>query len=148
MDIKRGSGKIPSEYIVHPFGRGDLTTDGVQYGSANATAGDTDGFVVVETATINCPTGSAEIDEVEFGLASGCYGSNTTGSINVKWQAQNSGATGWDDLNTAVSSTSSTDAATPELDVVTGIIDATGGDQFTGKNPYLVRLVVQSASTG
>ena len=142
-----GRGAIPKvgEVVLHPFGRGNLSTDGVQY-SAASTGADTDGYVTVETATIRLPDGVV-LTEVELGLTSAIHGTNTTGNGGIVWSIGNT-STGWDTLNTEVTSTSSTDSATPEEDTVSGRIVPTGGTNFTGANPFSVKCAVQSNSTG
>ncbi len=146
MEIGRGSRPKVDEVILHPFGRGNLSTDGVQYSAANSTSADTDGYVTIETGTITLPDGVV-LTEVELGLTSVVYGTNTTGNIGIVWGIGNT-STGYDALHTEVTSTSSTDSTTPEEDTVSGRIVPTGGTNFTGANPFYVRCTIQSNSTG
>ena len=64
MVMGRGARPRVGEVVLHPFGRGTLSTNGVQY-SASSTNADTDGYVVVETATITLPDGVV-LTEVEL----------------------------------------------------------------------------------
>jgi len=98
-------------YTVYPLGRGNLTTDGNQYGdvtSASATAT----TQTVATATIAPPGVDEDIDEVEFSLTAG-FRSTTTTATTVKffWEAKDSTATSWTALCTAcaITATASTD---------------------------------------
>ncbi len=81
-------------YLVHSFGQGNLTTDGLQVSSAAAgvTAGT---FAAVETVTVEpLPVqgsiSSAPILEVEFNLAGYIQKNNTSpqGLAIYKWQAK------------------------------------------------------------
>jgi len=141
-----GVGIIEDE-VFYPFAKGNLTTDGIQYSAANTTGADTDGYVAVEVGTIRLPDG-VTLSALELGLTSAVYGSNTTGNIGVLWDISDAGV-GFDALHTEVTSTSSTDIATPEEDTVSGIFNTTGGTNFTGAvNPFYVRCTVQSNTAG
>ncbi len=104
-----GLAKEICEYIVHEFGRGNLTTDGVQVSSTVVTATATD-WTAAETITVD-PTTSisgygypAPILEVEFNLVGYVANANTSpqGGLKYKWQAKDYGlsSTCWVDLCT------------------------------------------------
>jgi hypothetical protein len=82
------------EHIEHPFAKGNLTTDGIQW-SAEKTAA-TDDYEAVEEVTISPPKLGAII-EFEFGLTCAVKSSGATESVLFKWQARNKGGT-WVDL--------------------------------------------------
>ncbi len=79
-------------YTEHPFGRGNLTSNGVQYCTAIvATTGTTN--YDVESVTIN-PGCSGDVLEYEFGLTAAFKSTtNTLATIGYQWQARNNGGT-------------------------------------------------------
>jgi len=82
------------EHIEHPFAKGNLTSDGVQWSAEKTTT--TDGYETVEEVTVNPPAMGAVI-EFEFGLTCAVKSSGTNESVLFKWQARNKGGT-WVDL--------------------------------------------------
>ncbi len=86
------------EHIEHPFAKGNLTSDGVQWSAEKATS--TDDYETVEEVTVNPPALGA-LMEFEFGLACMVKSSGATESVLFKWQARNKGGT-WVDLHGAV----------------------------------------------
>ncbi len=86
------------EHIEHPFAKGDLTSDGVQWSAEKTTS--TDNYETVEQVTINPPALGAII-EFEFGLTCAVKSSSTAESVLFKWQARNKGGT-WVDLHPEV----------------------------------------------
>ena len=86
------------EHIEHPFAKGDLTSDGVQWSAEKTTS--TDNYETVEQVAVNPPALGAVI-ELEFGLTCAVKSSSTLESVLFKWQARNKGVT-WVDLHTEV----------------------------------------------
>ena len=80
----------------HPFAKGNLTTNGVQYSTAVASI-DNDAYDAIETVTIQQPP-SMTLEEIEFGLTGRLDVSGTpTDNALWKWQASDVGTT-WVDL--------------------------------------------------
>jgi hypothetical protein len=88
------------EYTEHPFGRGDLTSDGLQWSAeVDTTTPDVD--VEVECVTIH-PPALGELLEVEMGLTAAFRAvSSGTADLTYKWQARNKGGS-WVDLHSPV----------------------------------------------
>jgi len=91
----QSSNAEPVVHIERPFAKGDLTSDGVQWGDEKTTS--TDDYETVESVTIEPPAGGTII-EVEFGLACAVKSSSTSEGVLFKWQARNKGGT-WVDLH-------------------------------------------------
>ena len=124
------------EHTEHPFAKGDLTSDGIQWSAENdTTTADVD--VEVESATIKPPTLGAML-EVEFGLTAAFRAvSSATADLIYKWQARNKGGT-WVDLHGAVTKTN----------IGTTYVEETRSGCFkTVANfdsiPFEVRLIIQ-----
>ena len=83
------------EHIEHPFAKGDLTQDGVQWSAEKTTSADD--YETVEEVTVSPPALGAVI-EFEFGLTCAVKSSDETESVLFKWQARNRGGT-WVDLH-------------------------------------------------
>jgi len=127
------------EHIEHPFARGNLTSDGVQWSAEKTTA--TDDYETVEEVSVNPPTLGAII-EFEFGLTCAVKSSGATESVKFKWQARNKGGT-WVDLH----------------DEVTYPADASAYKEYTYSGrfqpvtnfnavPFDVRLAIKSGAAG
>ncbi|MBI2836138.1 MAG: hypothetical protein HYX85_00390 [Chloroflexi bacterium] len=86
------------EYVEHPFSRGNLTSDGVQWSAEKTTS--TDAYETVEEATFK-PPALGGVTEFEFGLTCAVKSSGTLESVLFKWQARNKGGT-WVDLHSEV----------------------------------------------
>ena len=86
------------EHIEHPFAKGNLTTDGIQWSAEKTTA--SDAYEAVEEVTVNPPSLGAVI-EFEFGLTCAVKSSGAAESVLFKWQARNKGGT-WVDLHAEV----------------------------------------------
>jgi hypothetical protein len=86
------------EHIEHPFAKGNLTSDGVQWSAEKTTT--TDDYETVEEVTVSPPALGAVI-EFEFGLTCAVKSSGTLESVLFKWQARNKGGT-WVDLHSEV----------------------------------------------
>lgn len=96
-------GLVVVDHTEHPFAKGNLTSDGVQWSAEkDTTTADVD--VEVESVTIKPPALGAMI-EVEFGLTAAFRAvSSATADLTYKWQARNKGGT-WVDLHSAVTKT-------------------------------------------
>ena len=87
------------EYAEHPFGKGALTRNGVQY-SAEALAATATTDQPVESVTID-PLAVGSAIEYEFGLTAAFKAtSSTTCTIGYQWKARNKGGT-WVNLHAA-----------------------------------------------
>ena len=86
------------EHIEHPFARGNLTSDGVQWSAEHTTS--TDDYEEVESMVISPPP-LGDVLEYEFGLTCAVKSSGATESVLFKWQARNKGGT-WVDLHEEV----------------------------------------------
>ena len=124
------------EHVEHPFGRGDLTADGIQWSTeTDTTTADTD--VAIDTATVR-PPALGDLIEVEFGLTAAFRAvSSGTADVTYKWQARNKGGT-WVDLHSAVT----------KADIGTTYVEESRSGRFlaeAGFNqlPFDIRLVVQ-----
>ena len=124
------------EHTEHPFAKGNLTSDGVQWSSEKDTAA-AGVDVEVESVTIK-PPALGELIEVEFGLTAAFRAvSSSTADLTYKWQARNKGGT-WVDLHSPVT----------KADIGTSYIEETRSGRFkTVANfdslPFEVRLVIQ-----
>jgi len=124
------------EHTERPFGKGDLTSDGLQWCSEiDTTTADTD--VEVESVTIN-PPALGRVISVEFGLTAAVKAvSSATADLIYKWQARNKDGT-WVDLHTAVTKT----------DIGTAYVEETRSGRFKPVTnfdslPFEVRLIIQ-----
>ena len=102
------------EHIEHPFARGSLTADGVQWSDEHTTS--TDDYEEVESITIT-PPALGVVLEFEFGLTCAVKSSGASESVLFKWQARNEGGT-WVDLNDEV--TYSADASSYKVYTYSG----------------------------
>jgi len=124
------------EHTEHPFAKGDLTSDGIQW-SAEKDTTTVDVDVEMESATIK-PPALGELIEVEFGLTAAFRAvSSATADLKYKWQARNKGGT-WVDLHTEVTKTN----------IGTTYVEETQSGRFkTVANfnslPFDIRLVIQ-----
>jgi hypothetical protein len=127
------------EHIEHPFARGDLTSDGIQWSAEHTTT--TDGYEEVESVAVTPPV-LGKVIEFEFGLTCAVKSSGATESVLFKWQARNQGGT-WVDLH----------------DEVTYAADASAYKEYTHSGrfepvadfdslPFEVRLVIKSGGAG
>jgi len=124
------------EHTEHPFAKGDLTSDGIQWSAEkDTTTANVD--VEVESVTIKPPALGAMI-EVEFGLTAAFRAvSSSTADLTYKWQARNKGGT-WVDLHSAVTKT----------DIGTSYVEETRSGRFKpvanfDSVPFEVRLIIQ-----
>lgn len=80
------------DYTEHPLGKGNLTSNGIQYSTpAYAQTGTTN--YTVESVTID-PDCDGDVMEFEFGLTAAFKATaSTTATIGYQWQARNNGGT-------------------------------------------------------
>lgn len=135
------------EVVLHPFGKGNLSSNGSQYSAVVTNA--TTGYTAVQTATIDMP-GLNKILEIEFGLTAATLGASTGFTKALKWQASDDAVT-WVDVCTAQAVTASTSY---QDTTVSGRFDVTTagflGKGKGNKSPFYVRAVSarSSATTG
>lgn len=127
------------EHIEHPFAKGNLTQDGIQWSAEKTTS--TDAYEDVESVSIS-PFKLGAVVEIEFGLTCAVKSSSTAEGVNFKWQARNRGGT-WQDLHTAVNYPAN--ASTYKEYTMSGRYKP--ATNFTDM-PFDVRLVIQSAAAG
>ena len=127
------------EHSEHPFARGNLTSDGVQWSAEKTTA--TDDYETVEEVSVNPPTLGAII-EFEFGLTCAVKSSGATESVLFKWQARNKGGT-WVDLHDEV--TYSADASAYKEYTYSGRFQPVTNFNAV---PFDVRLAIKSGAAG
>jgi hypothetical protein len=127
------------EHIEHPFARGNLTSDGVQWSAEKTTT--TNDYEAVEEVTVNPPK-LGEIIEFEFGLTCSVRSSGTGESALFKWQARNKGGT-WVDLHAEV--TYPANASTYKEYTYSGRFKPVA--DFNGI-PFDIRLVIKSGAAG
>ena len=127
------------EHIEHPFAKGNLTSDGVQWSAEKTTS--TDDYETVEEVTVRPPVLGA-VFEFEFGLTCAVKSSGAAESVLFKWQARNKGGT-WVDLT----------------DEVTYAANASSYKEYTYSGhfkpvanfnalPFDIRLIIKSGSAG
>jgi len=127
------------EHIEHPFARGDLTGDGIQWSAEHTTT--TDAYEEVESVAITPPV-LGKVIEFEFGLTCAVKSSGSTESVLFKWQARNQGGT-WVDLHDEV--TYAADASAYKEYTYSGRFEPVADFDSL---PFEVRLVVKSGSAG
>lgn len=124
------------EHVEYPFGKGDLTADGIQWSAErDTTTADVD--VEVEAVVVK-PPARGEIIEFEFGLTAAFRAvTSATADLTYKWQGRNKGGD-WTDLHTAVLKTN----------IGTTWVEETRSGRFkpvTDFNtlPFELRLIIQ-----
>ncbi len=127
------------EHIEHPFAKGNLTSDGVQWSAEKTTA--TDDYEAVEEVAVS-PPALGTVIEFEFGLTGAVKSSGSTESVKFKWQARNKGGT-WVDLHSEV--TYSADASTYKEYTYSGRFKPVANFNTV---PFDLRLVIKSGATG
>ena len=127
------------EHIEHPFARGNLTLDGVQWSAEKTTA--TDDYETVEEVTVSPPALGAVI-EFEFGLSCAVKSSGASESVKFTWQARNKGGS-WVDLNDEV--TYSANASVYKEYTYSGYLKPVAGFNNV---PFDIRLIIKSGSAG
>lgn len=137
--IVRGPIASGAEIIRFPFGKGDLTSNGIQYSTLVTTSDGT--WTEVEAATIE-PDVGGEIAEVQLSLTGSFQSSSTSKDVLFKWQARNKDGT-WVDLHSAV--TYAANAST--------LVEYTYSGTFVpvtnfNEVPFDIRLVIQREDSG
>ena len=127
------------EHIEHPFARGSLTADGVQWSSEHTTS--TDDYEEVESVTIT-PPALGEVLEYEFGITCAVKSSGASESVLFKWQARNSGGS-WVDLHGEV--TYAADASAYQEYTYSGRFKPVANFNSV---PFDVRLFIKSGGAG
>ena len=127
------------EHIEHPFAKGNLTSDGVQWSAEKTTS--TDDYEMVEEVAVSPPALGAVI-EFEFGLTCAVKSSGATESVLFKWQARNQGGT-WVDLHSEV--TYAADASNYKEYTYSGRFQSE--TNFNGV-PFDLRLQIKSGAAG
>ena len=127
------------EHIEHPFARGSLTSDGVQWSTEHTTT--TDDYEEVEGVTV-MPPALGDVLEYEFGLTCAVKSTGTSESVLFKWQARNRGGT-WVDLHDAV--TYPANASVYEEYTYSGRIKPVNN---FNRVPFDVRLIIKSGGAG
>jgi hypothetical protein len=127
------------EHIEHPFAKGDLTSDGVQWSAEKTTT--TDDYETVEEVTVSPPQ-LGGIIEFEFGLTGAVKSSGATESVLFKWQARNKGGT-WVDLHSEV--TYAADASNYKEYTYSGRFKPVANFNSV---PFDLRLQIKSGSAG
>jgi len=127
------------EHIEHPFAKGNLTSDGVQWSAEKTTSGDD--YETVEEVTVTPPLLGAII-EFEFGLTAAVKSGGATESVLFKWQARNKGGT-WVDLHNEV--TYSADASTYKEYTYSGRFKPVANFNAV---PFDIRLTIKSGAAG
>ncbi len=127
------------EHIEHPFAKGNLTPDGVQWSAEKTTS--TDDYETVEEVTVNPPALGAVL-EFEFGLTCAVKSSSTSESVLFKWQARNKGGS-WVDLHSEV--TYPANASAYREYTYSGRFKPVANFSAV---PFDVRLVIKSGAAG
>ena len=127
------------EHIEHPFAKGNLTSDGVQWSEEKTTT--TDDYETVEEATVTPPALGAVI-EFELGLTCAVKSSGATESVLFKWQARNKGGT-WVDLHDEV--TYSADASAYKEHTYSGRFKPVANFNAV---PFDIQLLIKSGAAG
>ena len=127
------------EHIEHPFARGNLTPDGVQWSVEHTTT--TDDYEEVESVSIT-PPALGDVLEYEFGLSGAVKSSGASESVLFKWQAREQGGS-WVDLHGEV--TYPADASAYQEYTYSGRFESVAGLNTV---PFQVRLVIKSGGVG
>ena len=130
---------IVIEHIEHPFAKGNLTTDGIQWSAEKTTS--TDAWETVEEVTLSPPALGAVV-EFEFGLTGAVKSSGSTEGMLFKWQARNKGGT-WVDLHVEV--TYAANASAYKEYTMSGRFKPVAGFDAL---PFDLRLLIKSALAG
>ncbi len=128
------------EYTEHPFAKGALTTNGVQYCTEVLAATGTTNQTI-ESVTID-PDADGDVIEYEFGLTAAFKATSmTTADIIYQWQAKNATSSTWVNLHAAATIT---DAST--LYVATGEPTQSGryaAEANLNRVPFDLRCIFQ-----
>ncbi len=127
------------EHIEHPFAKGNLTPDGIQWSAEKTTS--TDGYETVEEVTVS-PPALGTVIEFEFGLTCAVKSSSTAESVLFKWQARNAGGS-WVDLHPEV--TCAADASAYREYTYSGRVQPVSNFNSL---PFNIRLQIKSGAAG
>ena len=127
------------EHIEHPFAKGNLTSDGIQWSAEKTTS--TDVYESVEEVTVN-PPALGSVIEFEFGLTCAVKSGGAAEAVLFKWQARNAGGT-WVDLHSEV--TYAANASAYKEYTYSGRIQPAASFNSL---PFNVRLQIKSGSAG
>jgi len=127
------------EHIEHPFAKGNLTADGIQWSVEKTTT--TDAYETVEEVTVSPPALGAVV-EFEFGLTGAVKSSGAAEGVLFKWQARNKGGT-WVDLHVEVTYAANA-SAWKEYTMSGRFKPVAGFDSL----PFDLRLLIKSAAAG
>ncbi len=127
------------EHVAHPFGRGALTSDGIQWSAEHITS--SDDYEEVEQVAVS-PPALGRVLEFEFALTCAVKSSGASEGVLFKWQARNRGVT-WVDLHPEVARAA--DASAWQDFTMSGRFAPVAGFDAV---PFDIRLVVKSASAG
>ena len=127
---------------MHPFAKGTLTVNGVQY-STPFTGIDNDAYDEIEAVTIQQPWGYA-LEEIEFGLVGEAKidGAGSTDDVLWKFQASDDGIN-WEDL---CSEQTLSNTNTYMNCTCSGRFAPTGNFMATGSS-FQVRMVVKCSGS-
>jgi len=133
--------------IIHPFGRGALTSTGTQYSTAVSTSGSTS-YIDVEEVTVPLPT-NARVLEIEFGLTQAYIINVTTDSPLVQYQIKENAQTSYDTLVSFGTTVLLTGSTTNIADFTcAGRHTPSDGTYYTGKGTFQIKgQIATSAST-
>lgn len=132
-------GQATVEHVEHPFAKGNLSADGIQWSAEKTTA--TDDYETVEEVTINPPALGALI-EFEFSLTAAVKSSGASESVLFKWQARNRGGT-WVDLHPEI--TYPANASAYKEYTYSGRFKPVANFSAV---PFDIRLVIKSGAAG
>ncbi len=127
------------EHVEHPFAKGALTSDGIQWSAEHTTT--SDDYEPVESVAVT-PPALGKVLEFEFGLTGAVKSSGATEAVLFKWQARNQGGA-WVDLTPEV--TRAADASVWQEYTYSGRFAPVAGFDAV---PFEVRLVVKSGAAG
>ena len=131
--------------VFHPFGKGDLTSNGEQYCTA-VTGVDNDAYDAVESVTVTLPA-NARVVEISCSLTAAMEvdGAGSTDDVLWKWQISDDNSS-WDDL-ISEQTLSNTNAFTDQS--CSGYVDIDGGTNFVGESEvfYMRHIIKSSGAT-
>jgi len=133
-----------SDFTLHPFAKGALTADGIQYSALLTTT--TDVYETVETVLVTLPMearrASEPIVEIQFSLTCEVYSSGIAESVLFKWQGSEDNVT-WVDIVPAV--TFPANASVPTEYTYSGYFATVAN---FNEVPFYLRLQIQSGGAG
>jgi len=129
--------------VIHPFGRGDLTSTGAQYSTVVSSSTVT--YIDVEEITVPLPT-NARVKEIEFGLTAGIGISVTTDCPYLRYQIKEDAQTSYDTVITFASSVLAALVSTGSTALVdftcAGRHTPSDGTYYTGAGQFQVKCQV------